>query len=75
MKATGFGLNQDLNSFAIIFNENIGVLQKLDKGNYYFKEYHLNDGYCYSVCSTDNLFASNTKYIDLAQVIEYGTIS
>ena len=52
MKATGLGMELPLDSFGIeITADGISVRQNIGKEKYYFKEYNLNDGYKYAVCS------------------------
>lgn len=52
IKATGLGKNLALNSFCFNIQENkIAITQSVDENKYYFKEFYLNDGYSYSVCS------------------------
>ena len=56
MKATGLGFKLAPDDFCIILDgTDIRVRQKVDDKSYYFREYPLNDGYMYAVCSADRL--------------------
>lgn len=52
MKVTGLGFELALDDFCIILDgTDISVRQTVDDRNYRFREYMLNDGYKYAVCS------------------------
>lgn len=69
MKATGFGMELMPQAFGISFHEGeIRVCGRKDDREYFFKEYHLNDGYCYSCCSLSGIFCDDMIKIDLVKV-------
>lgn len=54
MKATGLGFELALDSFCIMLDSaDISVRQNVDGRRYFFREYLLNDGYKYAVCSAE----------------------
>ena len=54
MKATGLGFMLALDDFCILpGGDDISVRQSVDKREYHFREFFLNDGYRYAVCSAD----------------------
>ena len=54
MKVTGLGFRLELDDFCIILDEgDISVRQSVDARKYYFREYSMNDGYRYAVCSAE----------------------
>ncbi len=54
MKATGQGFSLPLDEFCIVLNgDRVTVRQNVDERAYYFKEFCLNDGYKYAICSVD----------------------
>lgn len=69
MKATRYGMKLGLNTFEIACEEGKQpeLLQQPDeiKGNYYFKEYTLDQPYRIAVCSTHNLFTEKLTEADL----------
>lgn len=57
MKATGLGMKLSLKDFSFTIKEDqIIVCQKVNREQYYFKEYDLKDGYKYAVCSLSPQF-------------------
>ena len=54
MKATGLGFKLALDDFCILLGErDISVRQNVDSRAYCFREFCLNDGYRYAVCSAE----------------------
>ena len=54
MKATGLGFGLALDDFCILLDkDNISVRHTVDSRKYFFREFFLNDGYRYAVCSAD----------------------
>ena len=54
MKATGLGFGLALDNFCILLDkDNISVRHTVDSRKYFFREFFLNDGYRYAVCSAD----------------------
>lgn len=54
MKATGLGFMLPLDAFCVLLEkEKIAVRQSVDERQYFFKEFHQDDGYRYAVCSVD----------------------
>ena len=54
MKATGLGFRLPLDAFSIIPGpEGVTLRQQVDSRQYYFREYDLQDGYCYALCSAE----------------------
>lgn len=54
MKATGLGFRLSLDQFCILLDGSmIAVRQSVDTRSYYFREFSLDDGYKYAVCSVD----------------------
>lgn len=52
----------------IVENERICVAQSADEREFHFKEYFMNDGYCYSCCSLSNDFCKRMTKVDLREV-------
>ena len=66
LKAVGLGLLLPLDSFQIeIKDSDISVWQNINEEQYYFKEYLLNDGYRYSVCSLSPVFEDNVSVVNV----------
>lgn len=64
VKSTGLGMELPMNSFCIDINKDkISVLQNVSQEKYYFKEYNLNDGYKYAVCSLSEQFEEMTEFV------------
>ena len=54
MKAVGLGFMLALDDLCILLDkDNISVRQTADSRKYFFREFFLNDGYRYAVCSAD----------------------
>ena len=54
MKATGLGFRLPLDAFSIIPGpEGVTLRQQVDSRQYYFREYDLQDGYRYALCSAE----------------------
>ena len=54
MKATGLGFRLPLDAFSVIPGAGgVTLRQQVDSRQYYFREYDLQDGYRYAVCSAD----------------------
>lgn len=57
MKATGFGIGLEPKSFGMITRKDrVKVTPPVDEREFYFKEYFVDDGYCYSCCSLSEMF-------------------
>lgn len=55
MKATGLGFRLSLDDFCILLDgDDISVRHTVDSRKYFFREFFLNDGYRYAVCSADS---------------------
>ena len=68
MKATGLGMALEPGNFGMIVeNERICVAQSADEREFHFKEYIMNDGYCYSCCSLSNDFCNRMTKVDLRE--------
>ena len=66
LKAVGLGLLLPLDSFQIeIKDSDISLRQNINEEQYYFKEYLLNDGYRYSVCSLSPEFEDNVSVVNV----------
>ena len=58
LKATGLGMKLSMKDFYFNIEENgVTVYQKVNGEHYYFKEYALQDGYKYAVCSLNPEFS------------------
>lgn len=70
MKATRYGMKLGLNTFEIICKEcgQPELVRKPDQieGDYYFKEYTVEQPYKIAVCSTSRLFAEEIVEVDLS---------
>ena len=65
MKATGLGFKLPLDEFCIsIGKEKISVSHKVDRNEYYFKEYDPGDGYKYACCSAADSLPEEMEYIE-----------
>ncbi|MBQ7637329.1 MAG: 4'-phosphopantetheinyl transferase superfamily protein [Clostridia bacterium] len=54
MKATGLGFKLALSDFCVYFENSVPkVFQNVDKREYFFKEYFINEKYASAVCSAD----------------------
>ena len=54
MKATGLGFTLPLNQFCVILGgSKASVKQNVDNRSYCFREFELDDGYKYAICSVD----------------------
>lgn len=69
MKADGAGMQLAPDSFGISFdNGRLSVCgRKIDR-NFFLKEYHMDDGYCYACCSLSERFADDMTRVDLRKV-------
>ena len=63
MKATGLGLGLPLDSFRIVLDDGISVVQRVDDREYRFREFRLEDGYRCACCSLN--YIENMKTVDL----------
>ncbi|MBO6268186.1 MAG: 4-phosphopantetheinyl transferase family protein, partial [Clostridium sp.] len=71
MKATGLGFRLPLDAFSIIPGpEGVTLRQQVDSRQYYFREYDLQDGYRYALCSAEKPVGEAeltiTRFRDLA---------
>ena len=65
MKATGLGMAQEPGNFGMIVeNERICVAPSADEREFHFKEYFMNDGYCYSCCSLSDDFCKRMTKVE-----------
>lgn len=72
VKNIGTGITSPLHGLSFFMeNDQITVCQKINRGNYYFKEYDLHDGYRYAVCGRIPNFSELEK-IRLSDVIFSG---
>ena len=66
MKATGFGIGLEPKSFGMITRKDrIKVTPPVDEREFYFKEYFVDDGYCYSCCSLSEMFCETMTEVTL----------
>lgn len=69
MKATGLGIRLEPGSFGMkVEKESINVIPPVDEREFYFKEYDMDDGYCYSCCSLSDEFSEGMTKVDLGEV-------
>ncbi len=64
IKTIGRGMSVKLDSFSVIGENGVEIIQSYDDNKYYVKEYLL-DGYSIAVCSRKNDFAENYRVIEL----------
>lgn len=68
MKATGLGIRLEPKSFSMVLcNDNYIVKPPVDERVFNFKEYFLDDKYCYSCCSLSEQFCDKIIKINLGQ--------
>ena len=66
MKATGLGIRLEPKSFGMIARKDkVYVSPPVDERKFYFKEYFVDDGYCYSCCSLSDNFCDAMTEVDL----------
>lgn len=66
MKATGLGIKLEPKSFGMFFGEDkVKVMPPVDEREFYFKEYFVDDGYCYSCCSLTEKFCDTMTEVSL----------
>ena len=66
MKATGLGIGLEPKSFGMMTRKDeIEVSPPVDKREFHFKEYFMDDGYCYSCCSLSEMFCDIMTEVDL----------
>lgn len=71
MKATGLGMKLAPVTFGMTFDDGtIGIRGQENSRKYFFKEYNLNDGYCYSCCSASERFMEDIIKVDLKELCE-----
>ena len=69
MKATGLGIGLEPKSFGMIARKDkVKVTPPVDEREFHFKEYFLNDGYCYSCCSLSEMFCDTMTDVDLGGI-------
>ena len=69
MKATGLGIRLEPKSFGMIARKDkVKVTPPVDEREFYFKEYFLDDGYCYSCCSLSEMFCDTMTEVDLGRI-------
>lgn len=69
MKAVGLGFNLDLDAFKVTIGDRITVDHSVDDSEYHFREYSVDDGYRYAVCSTDDDFSPRMEKVTFAQCL------
>ncbi|MFB7304416.1 4'-phosphopantetheinyl transferase family protein [Heyndrickxia sporothermodurans] len=70
IKYKGTGLSMPLDSFCMSIDDyGIRVISN-DKKHLFFKQYSLDKGYKLSVCSEENEFSKNIRYLNLKNVIQ-----
>ena len=66
MKATGLGIRLEPKKFCMLIREDgIKVMPPVDEREFHFKEYFMDDGYCYSCCSLEELFCDTMTEVEL----------
>ena len=66
MKATGLGIRLEPKSFGMIARKDkVKVTPLVDEREFYFKEYFVDDGYCYSCCSLSEMFCETMTEVAL----------
>ena len=69
MKATGLGIGLEPKSFGMVSRKDkVKVTPPVDEREFHFKEYFLNDGYCYSCCSLSEMFCDTMTDVDLGGI-------
>ena len=69
MKATGLGMELAPHTFGIsLDSRGISLCRQKDEKKYSFKEYHLDNGYCYSCCALKNKISEHLLNIDLSSL-------
>lgn len=69
MKAIGLGIGLEPKSFGMrALHEKVTVMSPVDKREFHFKEYFLDDGYCYSCCSLSEKFADTMTEVELGEI-------
>lgn len=69
MKATGLGIRLEPKSFGMIARKDkVKVTPPVDEQEFYFKEYFVDDGYCYSCCSLSEMFCDTMTEVDLGEI-------
>lgn len=67
MKATGLGIRLEPKSIGMIARKDrLKVTPPVDEREFCFKEYFMDDGYCYSCCSLSEVFCDTMTEVDLA---------
>lgn len=71
MKATGLGFRLVPKSFGMIRREDrFIVAQTVDEREFFFNEYFLEDGYCYSCCSLSEMFCDTVTKVELGETLD-----
>ena len=66
MKATGLGIGLEPKSFGMIARKDkLKVTPPVDERGFCFKEYFVDDGYCYSCCSLSEMFCETMTEVTL----------
>lgn len=69
MKATGLGIRLEPGTFGMkVEKESISVIPPVDEQVFNFKEYDMDDGYCYSCCSLSDEFSEGMIKVDLGEI-------
>ena len=69
MKVTGLGFELPLDSFRIDLGDTITVHQGVDDQDYHFKEYFVDDGYRYAVCSANSDFEEKMRAVNISDLV------
>lgn len=69
MKATGLGISLEPKSFGMLALDGIpAVKNPVDEKRFYFKEFFLDDGYCYACCVLSEMCCDAMLEVDLGVV-------
>lgn len=69
MKATGLGIRLEPKSFGMIeWKNKFSVTPPVDEREFHFKEYFVDDGYCYSACSLSEMFCDTMTEVALGEI-------
>ena len=73
IKALGEGISIPLNSFTIKINENsiLTIKTGLQKNNYWFRQYDIDNNYKLSVCGLQNSFPESINIVDISTLMKF----
>lgn len=69
LKVTGQGIRLGLNNFQIILENEISVIQNVDRRTYCFREYDAAKGYCCAVCAVQSEFETEVRQVNILKNI------